>query len=110
MTYVVQSNSLAAARAQTGKPERNVPSLAYALQVVHVQASKLFDRANQTAAEAVASIRTVAAFSLQPQVSRLYQQQLVEPTKAIEKSSHTSGIGFGFSQFIIFAVYALGFW
>lgn len=76
----------------------------------HVQASKLFDQANQTAAEAVASIRTVAAFSLQPQVSQLYKQQLVQPTKAIEKTSHTSGIGFGFSQFVIFAVYALGFW
>ena len=74
------------------------------------QASKLFDSANQTAAEAVHSIRTVAAFSLQVQVSRLYEQQLVEPTKNIEKTSHTSGLGFGFSQFVIFAVYALGFW
>ena len=82
------------------------------LKVVHmyVQASKLFDSANQTAAEAVASIRTVAAFSLQPQVSQLYKQQLVQPTRAIEKTSHTSGVGFGFSQFVIFAVYALGFW
>ena len=77
---------------------------------VSLQASKLFDSANQTAAEAVNSIRTVAAFSLQAQVSDLYQQQLLEPTKAIEKTSHTSGIAFGFSQFIIYAVYALGFW
>ena len=77
---------------------------------LYVKASKLFDQANQTAAEAVASIRTVAAFSLQPQVSQLYQQQLVGPTKATKKSAHTSGIGFAFSQFIIFAVYALGFW
>ena len=75
-----------------------------------LQASKLFDSANQTAAEAVASIRTVAAFGLQGQVSELYEQQLQQPTKSIEKTSHTSGLSFGFSQFIIFAVYALGFW
>ena len=75
-----------------------------------LQASKLFDSANQTAAEAVASIRTVAAFGLQGQVSQLYEQQLQQPTKSIEKTSHTSGLSFGFSQFIIFAVYALGFW
>ncbi len=75
-----------------------------------VQASKLFDSANQTAAEAVSSIRTVAAFSLQVQVSQLYEQQLVGPTKMIERSSQTSGLGFGASQFIIYAVYAVGFW
>lgn len=75
-----------------------------------LQATKLFDSANQTAAEAVRSIRTVAAFSLQPQLSQLYQQQLHLPTKSIERTSHTSGIAFGASQFIIFAVYALGFW
>lgn len=75
-----------------------------------VQASKLFDNANQTAAEAVSSIRTVAAFSLQVQVSQLYEQQLVMPTKMIKRSSQTSGLGFGASQFIIFAVYAVGFW
>ena len=75
-----------------------------------VQASKLYDNANQTAAEAVSSIRTVAAFSLQVQVSQLYEQQLVGPTKMIERSSQTSGLGFGASQFIIYAVYAVGFW
>ncbi|KAA6419418.1 MAG: ATP-binding cassette transporter [Trebouxia sp. A1-2] len=74
------------------------------------EASKLFDNANQTAAEAVSSIRTVAAFSLQVQVSQLYEQQLVMPTKMIKRSSQTSGLGFGASQFIIFAVYAVGFW
>lgn len=77
---------------------------------VVMQASKLFDSANQTAAEAVHNARTVAAFSLQPQLSQLYQQQLLQPTRSVYKNSQAAGLGFGYSQCSIYLVYALGFW
>ena len=75
-----------------------------------MQASKLFDAANQTAAEAVHNARTIAAFCLQQQLSGLYREQLAQPTKSIKKNSLTAGLGFGFSQSMVYAVYALGFW
>lgn len=75
-----------------------------------MQASALFDAANQTAAEAVHNARTVAAFSLQPQLSMLYEQQLAKPTKSIRKNSLTAGLGFGYSQACVYVIYALGFW
>eukprot|EP00891_Asterochloris_glomerata_P003655 jgi/Astpho2/3655/e_gw1.00059.3.1_t len=74
------------------------------------EADKLFSTANQTASEAVSSIRTVAAFGMQDQIARLYELQLSAPTKKIERSAQVSGVSFGFSQFTFFAVYALGFW
>lgn len=75
-----------------------------------MQASKQLDAANQTAAEAVNNARTVAAFSLQPQLSQLYQQQLLQPTKIVRRNSFVSGFGIGWTEGCIFALYALGFW
>ena len=74
------------------------------------QGDKLFDRANQTATEAFSSIRTVAAFSLAGPLSQLYRQLLVAPTRVGARRAHINGVGFGFSQFFIFVVYALAFW
>ncbi|KAK9810283.1 hypothetical protein WJX72_007941 [[Myrmecia] bisecta] len=74
------------------------------------KAGELFDQANQTASEAFSSIRTVAAFSLRTQIGRLYSKLLEGPTAASVKRSHASGLGFGASQFIMMAVYALAFW
>lgn len=71
------------------------------------QAGKLFDPANQTASECFSSIRTVAAFSLAPHVTALYKEQLHEPTRIIGKTAQVSGIGFGFSQGVMFLVSAL---
>ena len=70
----------------------------------------MFDRANQTATEAFASIRTVAAFSLARPLCDLYRNLLVAPSRMSARRAHTSGIGFGYSQFVIFALYALAFW
>lgn len=75
-----------------------------------LQGDKLFDSANQTATEAFSSIRTVAAFSLAKPLSTLYGDLLKAPTKVGARRAHVNGLGFGFSQFIIFAVYALAFW
>lgn len=75
-----------------------------------LQGNKLFDKANQTAAEAFASIRTVAAFSLATPMGGLYRSLLAGPSKLGARRAHVNGIGFGYSQFVIFAVYALAFW
>lgn len=64
----------------------------------------MFDAPNQTAAECFSSIRTIAAFSLGPYVSQLYAKQLAPPTAAIGKTAQASGIGFGFSQAVMFLV------
>lgn len=49
------------------------------MHAMHVQASGLFAAANQTASEAFAAIRTVAAFSLQGQLGSLYEKLLEKP-------------------------------
>lgn len=74
------------------------------------QASELFDAANQTASEAFAAIRTVAAFSLQGPLVAVYEKLLEKPQAAVAARAHASGLGFGFSQFAVFSVYALAFW
>jgi ABC-type bacteriocin/lantibiotic exporter with double-glycine peptidase domain len=74
------------------------------------QANELYDAANQTASEAFAAIRTVAAFSLQGPLVQLYEKLLEKPQVALSSRAHASGLGFGFSQFAVFSVYALAFW
>ena len=49
-----------------------------------MQASELFSAANQTASEAFAAIRTVAAFSLQAPLGALYEMLLEKPQASME--------------------------
>ncbi|CAL8467005.1 g6541 [Coccomyxa elongata] len=74
------------------------------------KASELFDAANQTASEAFAAMRTVAAFQLAEPLGRVYEGLLAKPQAAVTARAHASGLGFGFSQFAVFSVYALAFW
>lgn len=74
------------------------------------KADEMYIDATQTATEAIGSIRTIAAFSLQDSIAELYQRAMIGPEKAIQKRASTSGAGFGFSQFIQFTVFALAFW
>jgi len=71
---------------------------------------QLFAGANQTASEAVTSIRTVVAFGMQDSVSDLYDRKLRVPTKKSTKQANIGGLGLGFSQFTLFSIYALAFW
>ena len=71
---------------------------------------ELFAGANQTASEAVTSIRTVSAFGMEDQVSNLYARLLSVPTKRTYKQANFGGLGLGFSQFVLFSIYALAFW
>ena len=75
-----------------------------------LQANKLFDRANQVAAESFSSIRVVAAFQLEDHLVKLFQKLLVVPSKATQKTAWASGLAFGFGQASIFFVYALAYW
>jgi ATP-binding cassette subfamily B (MDR/TAP) protein 1 len=69
-----------------------------------------FAVASATAAEAFSSVRTVAAFGMEGQVSSLYERSLKLPTQKSRKRAHFGGIGFAFSQFVLFGVYSLAFW
>ena len=54
-------------------------------------------------------IRTVAAFDLSTRIHRLYASKLVEPARLGKRGGHIAGLGFGFSQFSMMAVYGLSF-
>lgn len=69
-----------------------------------------FAQANQTASEAFGNIRTIAAFSMEGKVAELFDAQLKKPAKESRTRALAAGAGFGASQFVLFAVYALAFW
>ncbi|KFM27090.1 ABC transporter B family member 4 [Auxenochlorella protothecoides] len=69
-----------------------------------------FAYSNQTAQEAVGNIRTIAAFAMERGVTDLYEGQLVEPTHQAKRRGRSGGLGFGFSQFVLFGAYSLAFW
>ncbi|KAH9257714.1 hypothetical protein BASA81_004172 [Batrachochytrium salamandrivorans] len=68
------------------------------------------EQAAQTLSESVNGIRTVAAFNMQPSVQQLYFSQLQGPLKMAQKKGLFGGLGFGFSQAMMFFAYALTFW
>ena len=58
---------------------------------VGLQEDETFAQANQTAAEAICNIRTIAAFGMEGQVSQLYATKLEAPTKEATKRSNAAG-------------------
>ena len=69
-----------------------------------VQAEKVFDQANQMAAEAFINIRIIAAFMLETRISELYQKLLAGPSKDSLKQALASGAGYAIGQGVIFLV------
>ena len=69
-----------------------------------------FARANQTASESFTSIRTIAAFGMEDGVAELYESKLKEPTAESQRRANWAGLGFGFSQLVLFGIYSLVFW
>jgi ATP-binding cassette, subfamily B (MDR/TAP), member 1 len=67
-------------------------------------------RANVVAAEAIASIRTVASFGLETRLVDEYRQLSLVPLRVSARGAHRNGLALGFSSFITLAVYALVFW
>ena len=66
--------------------------------------------AAHTLSEAIAGIRTVAAFSMSPLISKLYHAQLAGPLQRGTRKGFMGGLGFGLSNSIMFFAYALLYW
>lgn len=65
------------------------------------------EAAGHVVEESIHGIRTVAAFNLGSEMAGRFRQRLALPQKQGIKGGHISGIGFGFSQFVMFASYGL---
>ncbi|BFI30403.1 autophagy-related protein 9 [Marchantia polymorpha subsp. ruderalis] len=72
--------------------------------------AKAYARATQVAGEAVANIRTVAAFNAEDKVRGLFDQELVGPNKRSFYRGQVAGFGFGISQLFMYGSYGLGLW
>ena len=66
--------------------------------------NKSADVANQTAAEAVAAIRTVAAFGMESAMAELFRLELEKPWRKLRQTALVTGVAFGCSFGIIFLV------
>ena len=69
-----------------------------------------YSRATSLAREAIANIRTVAAFSAEDRISIQFASELNKPNKQAFMRGHISGFGYGVTQLFAFCSYALGLW
>ncbi|KAB2098258.1 hypothetical protein ES319_A01G226100v1 [Gossypium barbadense] len=67
-------------------------------------------KATQLAGEAIANVRTVAAFNSENKIVRLFSSNLQTPLKHCFWKGQIAGSGFGVAQFALYASYALGLW
>ena len=67
-------------------------------------------KATQLAGEAVANVRTVAAFNSESKIVSLYTDNLQTPLRRCFWKGQIAGIGYGIAQFALYASYALGLW
>ncbi|KAL5220578.1 hypothetical protein ABZP36_025291 [Zizania latifolia] len=67
-------------------------------------------RATQIAGEAVANVRTVAAFSSEAKIARLFEANLRGPLRRCFWKGQIAGSSYGVAQFLLYASYALGLW
>ena len=68
------------------------------------QVSKAADIANQIAAEAIAAIRTVAAFSMEAELALQFRLELDKPWKKFVETALVTGLAYGSSFCVIFLV------
>ncbi|XP_048138822.1 ABC transporter B family member 4-like isoform X1 [Rhodamnia argentea] len=73
-------------------------------------AKMMYQEASQLATDAVGSIRTVASFCSEEKILQLYAKKCEGPMKAGIRQGLISGVGFGLSVFILFAVYGTCFY
>eukprot|EP00824_Muranothrix_gubernata_P019849 TRINITY_DN40015_c0_g1_i1.p1 TRINITY_DN40015_c0_g1~~TRINITY_DN40015_c0_g1_i1.p1 ORF type:complete len:635 (-),score=137.91 TRINITY_DN40015_c0_g1_i1:896-2800(-) len=69
-----------------------------------------YGRAGSLATEMVGGIRTVLSFVAEQLEWKRYSESLVPVLKAGKKKGVSQGLGHGFSNFMIFGVYCVGFW
>lgn len=67
-------------------------------------------KATQLAGEAVANVRTVAAFNSEAKIAGLFAASLASPLRRCFWKGQIAGSGFGVAQFLLYASYALGLW
>ncbi|KAI3799535.1 hypothetical protein L1987_34834 [Smallanthus sonchifolius] len=67
-------------------------------------------KATQLAGEAVANMRTVAAFNSEAKIIDLFTTSLEKPLRRCFWKGQIAGSGFGIAQFLLYASYALGLW
>jgi len=67
-------------------------------------------RATQIAGEAVANLRTVAAFNAERKITALFAANLRGPLRRCVWKGQVAGSGYGVAQFLLYASYALGLW
>lgn len=67
-------------------------------------------KATQIAGEAVANVRTVAAFNSEAKITQLFAANLQGPLRRCFWKGQIAGSGFGVAQFLLYASYALGLW
>ncbi|XP_019444312.1 PREDICTED: ABC transporter B family member 1-like [Lupinus angustifolius] len=67
-------------------------------------------KATQLAGEAIANVRTVAAFNSETKIVRLFTSNLETPLKRCFRKGQIAGSGYGIAQFALYASYALGLW
>ncbi|KAK3043063.1 hypothetical protein RJ639_002631 [Escallonia herrerae] len=67
-------------------------------------------KATQLAAEAVANVRTVAAFNSESKIVGLFTSNLQTPLRRCFWKGQIAGSGYGIAQFLLYASYALGLW
>ncbi|CAN6845284.1 unnamed protein product [Brassica oleracea] len=80
------------------------------MQGFSADAKKMYGEASQVANDAVGSIRTVASFCAEEKVMNMYAKKCEGPMKTGIRQGIVSGIGFGFSFFVLFASYACSFY
>ncbi|KAL7095900.1 hypothetical protein ACP275_10G051500 [Erythranthe tilingii] len=67
-------------------------------------------KATQLAGEAVANMRTVAAFNSEAKIVGLFTSSLQTPLRRCFWKGQIAGSGYGIAQFLLYASYALGLW
>ncbi|KAI0492261.1 hypothetical protein KFK09_026530 [Dendrobium nobile] len=70
----------------------------------------MYEEASQVASDAVTSIRTVASFCAEGKVMDAYQKKCKNPETQGIRQGLISGIGYGFSFFMLYCTYALCFY
>ncbi|CAI0375867.1 unnamed protein product, partial [Linum tenue] len=73
-------------------------------------AKVMYEEASQVASDGIGSIRTVASFCGEEKVVELYREKCKGPIEAGIRQGLISGIGFGVSNFLLFAFYAISFY
>eukprot|EP00123_Amoebidium_parasiticum_P013463 comp21970_c0_seq1/m.31708 comp21970_c0_seq1/g.31708 ORF comp21970_c0_seq1/g.31708 comp21970_c0_seq1/m.31708 type:complete len:1325 (-) comp21970_c0_seq1:487-4461(-) len=72
--------------------------------------SKIYRHAGKIAGEAVDNVRTVTSLSAAIHFLDRYDLELAKPAKKGFKTALIAGLGFGFTEFMMFAIWAISFW